>query len=83
MMDFIYQAIFGLVVGVIAKFLMPGKDPGGCIVTCILGIAGSVLFGWLSRTFMGGAGATWHWGGAIIGALLLLIIYRLIFGKSA
>ncbi len=77
----IYQAIFGLIVGVIAKLLMPGRDPGGCIITMLLGIAGSVLFGWLARNFFPSIGVLGHWGGAIAGALLLLIAYRMIFGE--
>ncbi len=81
-MDLIYQAIFGLVVGIIAKFLMPGRDPGGCIITMLLGIAGSMLFGWIARTFLSPQLAAWHWIGAILGAMILLGIYRMIFGES-
>ncbi len=80
MMDLIYQCIFGLLVGIIAKILMPGKDPGGCIITILLGIAGSVLGGWITRTLLPQYAALGHWGGAIVGAMLLLLIYRLIFG---
>ena len=78
---FLYQCVFGLIVGMIAKLLMPGKDPGGCIITALLGLAGSALFSWLSHTFLNGYAEHWHWIGAIIGALLLLIMYRMIFGK--
>jgi uncharacterized membrane protein YeaQ/YmgE (transglycosylase-associated protein family) len=80
-MDIIYQAIFGLVVGIIAKLLMPGRDPGGCIITMILGIAGAALGGWVTRTYLP-AYQNWHWISAICGALLLLIIYRIIFGSK-
>ena len=75
---FIGQCLFGLVVGIIAKFLMPGRDPGGCIV----GIGGAALFSWLSRTFLGGYGEGAHWIGAIVGALLILIVYRMVFGEA-
>ena len=79
---FLYQCIFGLIVGIIAKFLMPGKDPGGCIVTALLGVAGSALFSWLTHTFLPGYAEHWHWIGAILGAMLLLLIYRIIFGAK-
>ncbi len=82
MSDLIYQMIFGLVVGIIAKLLMPGRDPGGCIITILLGIAGSALFGWLARNFLPPQYVQYHWGGAILGTLLILIIYRLIFGEK-
>jgi len=76
--------IIGLVVGIIAKFLMPGKDPGGFIITAILGILGSFLATWLGRA-MGWyqEGATAGWIGSIIGAIILLIIYRFFSKKSA
>jgi uncharacterized membrane protein YeaQ/YmgE (transglycosylase-associated protein family) len=75
--------IFGLIVGVIAKLLMPGRDPGGFIITILLGIAGSVMGGYVGRA-MGlygpderGAG----WIISILGAVLLLGIYRLVVGR--
>ncbi len=76
--------IIGLVVGIIAKFLMPGKDPGGFIITAILGILGSFLATWLGRA-MGWyqEGATAGWIGSIIGAIILLIIYRFFAKRSA
>ena len=74
--------IFGGIVGVIAKLLMPGRDPGGCIITIVLGIAGSLVGGWLANLFVPGRqGGPAGWIGAIIGALLLLFIYRLIAGR--
>ncbi len=73
----------GLIVGAIAKLIMPGKDPGGIIVTIILGIAGAFLAGFLGRA-MG-----WYDEGdaagfiaSVIGAVILLIIYRMIAGRS-
>jgi len=76
--------IIGLVVGIIAKFLMPGKDPGGFIITAVLGILGSFLATWLGRA-MGWyqEGATAGWIGSIIGAIILLIIYRFFAKRSA
>lgn len=71
--------LFGLVIGIIAKLLMPGRDPGGFIITILLGIAGALLGGFVGRTmgFYGeneGAG----WLMSIAGAILLLVIYRVI-----
>ncbi len=71
--------LFGLVIGVIAKLLMPGRDPGGFIVTILLGIAGALLGGFIGRTmgFYGpneGAG----WLMSILGAIVLLALYRLL-----
>ena len=70
--------LFGLVVGIIAKLLMPGRDPGGFIVTILLGIAGALLGGFIGRAmgFYGtndGAG----WIISILGAILLLVLYRM------
>jgi uncharacterized membrane protein YeaQ/YmgE (transglycosylase-associated protein family) len=69
----------GLVVGVIAKLLMPGRDPGGFIITILLGIAGALLAGFLGRA-MGwyGPNEAAGWIFSIIGAMLLLIIYRMV-----
>jgi uncharacterized membrane protein YeaQ/YmgE (transglycosylase-associated protein family) len=70
--------LFGLVVGIIAKLLMPGRDPGGFIVTILLGIAGALLGGFIGRAmgFYGpneGAG----WIISILGAIVLLVLYRM------
>ena len=74
--------VIGLVVGAIAKLLMPGRDPGGCLVTILLGIAGAFVAGFLSRA------AGWYEPGqpagfiaSVIGAMLLLLVYRLIKGR--
>jgi uncharacterized membrane protein YeaQ/YmgE (transglycosylase-associated protein family) len=71
--------IIGLLAGAIAKLVMPGKDPGGCIVTIILGVAGAVLAGFIGKS------VGWYNEGeaagfiaAIVGAILILLIYRLI-----
>jgi uncharacterized membrane protein YeaQ/YmgE (transglycosylase-associated protein family) len=74
--------VFGLVVGIIAKLLMPGRDPGGFIVTILLGIAGALLGGFIGRAmgFYGpsqGAG----WLMSIAGAIVLLLLYRLVVAR--
>jgi uncharacterized membrane protein YeaQ/YmgE (transglycosylase-associated protein family) len=73
--------IFGLVAGGIAKLIMPGKDPGGCLVTSALGIVGALLGGWIGQRFFGVkviAGFNMQaLGLAIFGALLILLAYRL------
>jgi len=77
--------IFGLIAGAIAKLLMPGDDPGGWIVTMILGIVGAVVGGWIGNALWGSAGATdWSIGSfalAIGGAILLLALYRMFVGR--
>ena len=80
-MNIIGWLLFGLVIGAIAKFLMPGKDPGGWIVTILLGIAGSFVGGFLATTLLGRNTQTAGWIGSIIGALVLLFVYRLITGR--
>jgi uncharacterized membrane protein YeaQ/YmgE (transglycosylase-associated protein family) len=80
----LWTILIGAVIGVVAKLLMPGRDPGGCIITILLGIAGSFLAGYLGQA-MG-----WYQPGepagfifSVIGAMILLLIYRMIFGKRA
>ena len=75
--------VFGLVVGVIAKLLTPGKDPGGLIVTILIGIAGAVVGGYVGRT-LGWYGPEEPAGFivATLGAILLLLIYRVAIGKK-
>jgi uncharacterized membrane protein YeaQ/YmgE (transglycosylase-associated protein family) len=70
--------LFGLVVGVIAKLLMPGRDPGGFIITILLGIAGALLGGFIGRA-MGfyGPGEAAGWLMSILGAIVLLALYRM------
>jgi uncharacterized membrane protein YeaQ/YmgE (transglycosylase-associated protein family) len=78
MLSFLSLILFGLVVGVIAKLLMPGRDPGGFIVTILLGIAGAVLGGYVGK-LMGFYGPNEGAGFfmALLGAILLLGLYRL------
>ncbi|GAA0503969.1 membrane protein [Saccharopolyspora subtropica] len=78
--------LFGLIAGVIAKFILPGKDPGGIILTILIGIAGGLLGGWVSTALAGGEGVTgfnlmsFVW--AVVGSLILLAIYRVIFHRK-
>ena len=75
--------LFGLIVGVIAKLIMPGRDPGGIIVTMLLGIVGAVLGGFLGRSlgFYGPQQAA-GWLMSIVGAILVLMVYRVLTRRS-
>jgi uncharacterized membrane protein YeaQ/YmgE (transglycosylase-associated protein family) len=74
--------VFGLVAGILAKLVMPGRDPGGFVVTILLGIAGAFLGGFIGRA-MGfyGEGETAGMLMSILGAILLLAIYRVAVGR--
>jgi uncharacterized membrane protein YeaQ/YmgE (transglycosylase-associated protein family) len=72
------QILFGLVVGVIAKFLMPGKDPGGIIITAVIGVVGSLIGTFIGRALWGGADYSAGWITSILGTVLLLAGYRMI-----
>ena len=84
--------VFGLIAGIIAKAIMPGRDPGGAIVTILLGIAGSIVGGFIGRALFGYGrttsgdisepGTLMSMVFAIIGAIVLLAGYRLIRGQS-
>ncbi|MBA3894713.1 MAG: GlsB/YeaQ/YmgE family stress response membrane protein [Gemmatimonadales bacterium] len=82
-MGILWTLIIGLVVGAIAKFLMPGKDPGGIIVTMLIGVAGALLAGFLGRAmgWYSNPGSGPGIIASIIGAMLLLLIYRMIVGR--
>ena len=74
--------VIGALAGGIAKLLMPGRDPGGCIITIVLGIAGAALAGFLGNQlgwYEQGEGAGFI--AAIIGAIIILFIYRLVAGR--
>jgi uncharacterized membrane protein YeaQ/YmgE (transglycosylase-associated protein family) len=76
--------VIGGLAGALAKLLMPGRDPGGCIITILLGIAGAVLAGWIGhRVGWYGTGEGAGFVAAVVGAFLLLLIYRLIVGRRA
>jgi uncharacterized membrane protein YeaQ/YmgE (transglycosylase-associated protein family) len=80
----LWAIIIGLIVGALAKLIMPGKDPGGIIITILIGIIGSII-----ATFIGRAAGWYHQGqgagfiASLIGAIILLWIYRLIVGRRA
>ena len=76
-------AVFGLIIGVLAKFVMPGKDPGGFWITMLLGMAGALLATWI-LTAVGHyqEGESAGWIASFFGAILLLIIYRIFRGKT-
>ena len=78
-MGWLSWIVFGLIAGIIAKFIMPGRDPGGFIITIVIGILGAVLGGWLATQF--GLGDVTGFDIrifviAVVGALILLFIYR-------
>jgi len=74
--------LFGLVVGVIAKLLMPGRDPGGFVVTILLGIAGALIGGWIGRALgMYGQNQSAGFFMALLGSIILLAIYRVVIGR--
>jgi uncharacterized membrane protein YeaQ/YmgE (transglycosylase-associated protein family) len=76
--------LFGLVVGAVAKLLMPGKDPGGFIITILLGIAGALIGGFLGRALgWYGQGESAGFLMSLVGAVVLLFIYRLAIGRRA
>jgi uncharacterized membrane protein YeaQ/YmgE (transglycosylase-associated protein family) len=84
MMSLLWEAIIGLIVGAVAKLLMPGKDPGGIWITMALGIAGSIIATWLGQAI------GWYQAGqsagfimSVVGAVVLLFIYRLIRSRVA
>lgn len=84
MLTLLWEALIGLIVGAVAKFLMPGKDPGGILITMGIGIVGSLV-----ATYLGQA-IGWYQPGqsagflmSVAGAVLLLFLYRLVKGKTA
>ena len=83
MFSLLWTLFIGLIIGAVAKLLMPGKDPGGWIVTILLGIAGSFVASYLGRLL------GWYQEGqsagfimSVLGAILLLFLYRLFIGKK-
>jgi uncharacterized membrane protein YeaQ/YmgE (transglycosylase-associated protein family) len=82
-MEILTTLIVGLIVGAIAKLFMPGKDPGGIIVTMLLGVAGAMLAGFLGRAvgWYDDVGEGPGIIASIIGAMLLLFLYRLLIGN--
>ena len=82
MLGWIGWIIFGLIVGIVGKFLMPGRDPGGFIVTILLGIAGALLGGFVGRALgFYNEGEPAGFIMAVLGAIILLAIYRAVIGR--
>ena len=81
-MSIIWTILIGFVVGVVAKFLMPGRDPGGFIITVLIGIAGSFIASYLGRA-MGWyrLGESAGFIAAVLGSIILLLVYRMIAGR--
>ena len=74
--------LIGLVAGVIGKAVMPGRDPGGVVVTVLIGIAGALLAGFLAQAMEWSIGAGWrHYAAATVGAVVLLALYRLVLTR--
>jgi uncharacterized membrane protein YeaQ/YmgE (transglycosylase-associated protein family) len=84
-MAILWTLIVGLVIGALAKLFMPGRDPGGIIITILLGIAGAFVAGWLGRALgmYRDTNAAPGLVASILGAMLLLLIYRLAIGRRA
>ncbi len=74
------QVLFGLVVGAIAKLLMPGKDPGGIIITAIIGMVGALIGSFAGRMLWASPDYSAGWITAILGSIVLLAGYRMIAG---
>ena len=83
MLHLLGQALFGLVVGIIAKVAFPGPDPGGIFVTALLGVVGSMIGTFVGRALWGGADYSAGWITSILGAIVLLAIYRAVKKKQA
>jgi uncharacterized membrane protein YeaQ/YmgE (transglycosylase-associated protein family) len=82
-MGFLWTIIIGFIAGLIAKFLMPGRDVSGFIITTLLGIAGALVATWLGQAvgwYRAGEGAGLI--GAVVGAVIVLAIYRMVAGRS-
>jgi len=82
-MSYLWMILIGLVIGAIAKAIMPGRDPGGIIITIIIGIVGSLIAGFLGRTL------GWYSEGepagfiaSVVGAIILLALYRMVSGRG-
>ena len=82
-MEIIGTILVGLIAGIIAKFLLPGRDPGGCIITILLGIAGAFIATYLGKLLgIYEPGDTAGFIGATIGAIIILWLYRIILKKK-
>jgi uncharacterized membrane protein YeaQ/YmgE (transglycosylase-associated protein family) len=80
-MGLISWIVFGLIAGALAKFVMPGRDPGGCVITTLLGIGGAVVGGWIGTRLGFGTITDFNFKSfllAIAGSIVLLLLYRII-----
>jgi uncharacterized membrane protein YeaQ/YmgE (transglycosylase-associated protein family) len=87
-MDLIWTLIIGLIVGVLARLILPGKEPIsdgalGWLITALIGIAGAFLGTFIARALWAGEGYTAGWIMSIVGAIILLLLYRLVVSKMA
>ncbi|MCK6529640.1 GlsB/YeaQ/YmgE family stress response membrane protein [Myxococcota bacterium] len=81
-MEVLAWVLFGLLVGALAKLLLPGKDPGGCVTTSLIGVAGALLGGFLGRALgIYGPGQTAGLVMSVVGAVLLLLLWRFAVGR--
>ena len=83
-MGFLSWILLGLIAGALAKFIMPGKDPGGCLITIILGVVGAVIGGYVATLAGYGKIESFDLGGiflATLGAIIVLIIFRVVTKK--
>lgn len=83
-MEWIGAIVIGLLAGIVAKLIMPGKDPGGFIITTLLGVIGAIVATWIGQAigwYRPGEAAGFI--GAVVGAIILLVIYRMVRGRTA
>jgi uncharacterized membrane protein YeaQ/YmgE (transglycosylase-associated protein family) len=81
-MSILWTIIIGLIVGALAKFVMPGKDPGGIIITILLGIVGAFVGTFIGRALgLYGPGQAAGWIMSVVGAIIVLAIYRAVVGR--
>ena len=84
----IWQLLVGLIVGILARFLLPGREalPEGALgllLTAIIGVVGALIGTWIGRSLWGGENYTAGWIMSILGAIILLILFRLLFGRGS
>ena len=83
-MQYLWMALVGLIVGALAKLIVPGKDPGGIVITMLIGIAGALLAGFVGRAvglYQPGQSAGFLM--SLVGAIVLLLLYRVVRPKAA
>jgi uncharacterized membrane protein YeaQ/YmgE (transglycosylase-associated protein family) len=81
-MEILYVILIGLVIGIVAKLLVPGNDPGGFIITTLLGIAGALVARYIGQALgWYGAGEPAGFISSVVGAIILLVLYRMVIGR--